>query len=700
MTRSRFLRPLPWLLAGLCVASAEAADFWTYTIIDQIVPGGPTQGFGEFGMNNEGRIAYWRSLDLRPIGRQEVQTGIYLGDENGITPLLEFTSPLSGPSSNVSASNIGISDTGIVTFMGSVQTSDGFFAAGALRVVDGSVQLLGVNGFTTATPNSRGEIGWVNTGPDGSCAVGFIPGTPVSSGRVPPPCFLNGPAIVNESSEVVAVVQASSSQRRLAFWDPDLPADGVGWLGIGAVSVPRVSLNNHGYIVYGTDLGTLESDPTRGWIRVVNFREPQLGVLELATSATANAPGPLEFVEQPGGPGVPIFEKLRPNRKAVLHRVQGSQISINDLNQVAFAAIDESGGVWGYVTDIAGSRPIPFIEPGDVVAGGTFTSFGLSQPRGIYARSLNNKGQIAFRANVFGVGDVIVRAEPAPGLVPGNPVLPRADTIGQGNWSFPRACGGGVAGAGPWVPRSGAREERRTCYIDPPVSTGYAYEIIGDAPNFESVVVPSALPGGDKEFTVEFEGFAEPLVAGEYFEFTSRIAAGVRSFRITGIDLTEGLDPGDPTAFVTGLMLTDVVQQGAEYEVRMTPIVENTDDLDGDGVFDSHDNCPLFANPDQTDADGDGIGDACDNCQFSPNLDQLDTDGNGIGDACDVVARVCSVDFDGDIDRDDIALITLARNQPASGAVDPRDPDRDGIITVLDARQCTLLCDRAQCAVQ
>jgi hypothetical protein len=35
-------------------------------------------------------------------------------------------------------------------------------------------------------------------------------------------------------------------------------------------------------------------------------------------------------------------------------------------------------------------------------------------------------------------------------------------------------------------------------------------------------------------------------------------------------------------------------------------------DSDGDGVLNSIDNCPLTANPDQTDTNGNGIGDVCD----------------------------------------------------------------------------------------
>ncbi len=44
------------------------------------------------------------------------------------------------------------------------------------------------------------------------------------------------------------------------------------------------------------------------------------------------------------------------------------------------------------------------------------------------------------------------------------------------------------------------------------------------------------------------------------------------------------------------------------------------------------------------------------------------------------------LDMDGDVDRDDLLIVLMGRNQPALGPLDPRDLDRDGRITLLDAR--------------
>ena len=61
---------------------------------------------------------------------------------------------------------------------------------------------------------------------------------------------------------------------------------------------------------------------------------------------------------------------------------------------------------------------------------------------------------------------------------------------------------------------------------------------------------------------------------------------------------------------------------------------------------------------------------------------------------------LCDVDRDGDIDKIDLSLISRARGQPASGLNDPRDADRDGMITPNDVKVCIPICTRANCATQ
>lgn len=65
-------------------------------------------------------------------------------------------------------------------------------------------------------------------------------------------------------------------------------------------------------------------------------------------------------------------------------------------------------------------------------------------------------------------------------------------------------------------------------------------------------------------------------------------------------------------------------------------------DLDGDGVPNAADRCPLDVDPAQHDEDGDGIGDVCDVCPTvadPPQADRGEVDAlafeDGVGDACD-----------------------------------------------------------------
>lgn len=60
----------------------------------------------------------------------------------------------------------------------------------------------------------------------------------------------------------------------------------------------------------------------------------------------------------------------------------------------------------------------------------------------------------------------------------------------------------------------------------------------------------------------------------------------------------------------------------------------------------------------------------------------------------------CDVDADGDIDKNDLALISRARGQQANGPSDSRDADGDGSITPNDVKACIPRCTRTNCATQ
>ena len=121
----------------------------------------------------------------------------------------------------------------------------------------------------------------------------------------------------------------------------------------------------------------------------------------------------------------------------------------------------------------------------------------------------------------------------------------------------------------------------------------------------------------------------------------------------------------------------------------------------------SLDNCPSFANRDQTDTDGDGEGDACDsdddndgiaddadNCPLQKNTDQTDDDSDGVGNLCDAcpdVADASNADTDGDAlgdvcdaDDDEDGVLDEEDNCPTQSNVSQEDRDGDGIGDVCD----------------
>jgi len=93
-------------------------------------------------------------------------------------------------------------------------------------------------------------------------------------------------------------------------------------------------------------------------------------------------------------------------------------------------------------------------------------------------------------------------------------------------------------------------------FIDPMVAVGYDY-VVSSGPSVQSILLPRI---GDGKFELHlFDDlldkfvFASMLDADVAYTFPQ---GGVDQFRVLGIEADAGLDPDDPTAFVTGLTFT------------------------------------------------------------------------------------------------------------------------------------------------
>ena len=169
-----------------------------------------------------------------------------------------------------------------------------------------------------------------------------------------------------------------------------------------------------------------------------------------------------------------------------------------------------------------------------------------------------------------------------------------------------------------------------------------------------------------------------PLFVGD-----TSVTSGVPTFIPSGSYLVSETESEFYTATFSGDCPGGalVVLPEGVYECTIT---NNDNDTDGDGVWDGTDNCPLLANPDQTDTDGDSLGDVCDgdddndgildgpdNCPLIVNADQADNDEDGLGDVCDP-----DDDNDGDLDTAD--------NCPIDFNPDQTDTDGDGLGNICD----------------
>jgi hypothetical protein len=76
--------------------------------------------------------------------------------------------------------------------------------------------------------------------------------------------------------------------------------------------------------------------------------------------------------------------------------------------------------------------------------------------------------------------------------------------------------------------------------------------------------------------------------------------------------------------------------------ISASPVNDPEPDVDGDGVPDAHDNCPMVANQGQEDEDGDGVGDACDDCKGTPSGEAVTESGCSAAQLCPCDASASS----------------------------------------------------------
>jgi hypothetical protein len=131
---------------------------------------------------------------------------------------------------------------------------------------------------------------------------------------------------------------------------------------------------------------------------------------------------------------------------------------------------------------------------------------------------------------------------------------------------------------------------------------------------------------------------------------------------------------------------TLVIQGGRDdvaHDLDDGQVLHFAGDADADGVADTDDDCPLLANPDQTDTDGDGTGDACDNCPALANPDQRDLDRDGLGDACDP-----DIDGDGVANAADVCPTSYVAGRAFDQVFAGGGPDSDGDGIADDCDAC------------
>lgn len=624
-------------LASLLAVNAKAAQGWTFV---EVAAAARICGFA---VNNLGQVAWVEDFPARVMFFDGASSSVVFVPQGSNDP----ATPFCGPHYLVPAgwpNTVWLRDDGLISFQ-TLTPGATYLARPGLGIV-GSIA---DPGRTTA-----GQLSNDGNTPFFQRAVPSF-GLPATIGYKDETSFESEPvfdgddarwAAINERNEVASLYRGLGFLG-LAVLDPWEPAgsrvrttDLTQLSGLVDGQPGQISLNNLGHAA----LLALHQDGL-GRIAVID--------INAATPSST-------MIADASGPTFSGFWQMP---------------SINNLNQIAFVASLDAGGGGLYVSDVAGSTPIPVALSGETLDVSGSPLFVSSLFLGPSPRGLNDSGVIAFSMNGFLASPSrLILAIPDPGLAPGSPIIPpSADQLPTGGWTI-RGCAAPAAISG-------------VCFADPVVASGYEFTADPTHPNFTSVLIPAPLPGGDQDFAIEFSGQSFPLSAASTFDITAHVPGGVSTFRITGVDLVEELDPQNPSAFVTGLGFASTPDPQATF--TMVPLTTVSDDLDLDGFVTAGDNCPYVGNASQADGDGDGVGDACDNCVASANASQLDGDADGVGDACENCAqRFNPAQIDGDADGtgdvcDNCRYEPNASQQDAGGIGAASAPDGIG-----DACQC------------
>ncbi len=564
-----------------------------------------------FAFNDVGQLAYLGQRWVYSTPQPSVVTSVYFWDGEDEQLIYSDTNPQSGeyyPIFSCTGNIVGLSNTGLIAInLVSIQEAElGVLYLRAGRGIVGSVAL--ASGSTRTNLNDSEELAYFGT-VSGNRVLGttrFGSATEQFARLGDATAWVSGGPIVNDLGQAAMMAAAPQSDgyyyTGIADFDPAVNSDFAGFTPIGRINewsvVPTATpgLNDLGYTSFATQAWDSTYNPdTRFRVALVTPDRQRVSILADDTVFTRNA--------------APVTPTWLNNLNQVLIGISGVEADNPNAGESALWLID------------AAKQPLLVARSGETIEAGDQSVwslyFGSNTQGGGYDNVVNDVGDVAFAAvyylegtNTGGNGIFIAR--PAPGLTPANPVLPAPEDLLDFGWRFDNPCG--VFQGQTFYPPGPNVPPRPVCpirvYTDPPVSTGYIFTIEPGAANFQSVLIPAPLPGGDADFAIEIDGQSYPLAAGHVFDFTTMVPDGVVSFRITGIDTAEGLSPTDTSAFITGLTWAD--SGSTDTSFTMVPIVVDTTDTDGDGVGDSFDNCPSVANAGQEDSDGDGIGDACD----------------------------------------------------------------------------------------